>query len=302
MVRRALRSARAVPGLVSTMTDAVTATALRQLSAERIADEAVGALLTEALLTPKPGLVDASGRRSHPDMTLALLATSAGALRDPLQECADAARAIPLGLELRAHIGAIGRAGERRMLAATGGVNTHRGALWALGLLSAGLAAAENDFEAVDFASRLARLPDTARSVSRTMSHGEHARLRYGAGGAVGEARAGFPHVVDHGLPMLRSCRRRGEPADASALNALMAIMARLQDTCVLHRSGLPGLDFVHRSADGVMRSGGCATDSGRRRLERFCRQAGNRGVSTGGSADLLAATLFLDAVLPKGV
>ncbi len=169
MVRRALRSARAVPGLVSTMTDAVTATALRQLSAERIADEAVGALLTEALLTPKPGLVDASGRRSHPDMTLALLATSAGALRDPLQQCADAARAIPLGLELRAHIGAIGRAGERRMLAATGGVNTHRGALWALGLLSAGVAATENDFEAVDFASRLARLPDTAQSVSRTI-------------------------------------------------------------------------------------------------------------------------------------
>jgi triphosphoribosyl-dephospho-CoA synthase len=284
------------------MTDAVAATALRQLSAERIADEAVGALHTEALLTPKPGLVDASGRRSHPDMTLAMLATSAGALRDPLQQCADAARTIPLGLELRAQIGAIGRAGERRMLAATGGVNTHRGALWALGLLSAGVAAAENDFDAVDFASRLARLPDTARSVSRTMSHGEHARLTYGAGGAAGEARAGFPHVVDHVLRMLRSCRRRGEPADAAALNALMAIMARLQDTCVLHRSGLPGLDFVHRSAAGVLRSGGCTTDSGRRRLARFCRQATNRGVSTGGSADLLAATLFLDAVLPEGV
>jgi triphosphoribosyl-dephospho-CoA synthase len=302
MVRRALRSARTVPGLVSTMTDAATATALRQLSAERIADEAVGALLTEALLTPKPGLVDASGRRSHPDLTLVLLATSAEALRDPLQQCADAARAIPLGLELRAHIGAIGRAGERRMLGATGGVNTHRGALWALGLLSAGVAAAENHFEAVDFASRLARLPDAARSVSRTMSHGERARLTYGAGGAVGEARDGFPHVVDHGLPMLRSRRRRGEPADAAALNALMAIMAKLQDTCVLHRTGLVGLDFVHRSAAGVLRSGGCAADAGRHRLERFCRQAGGLGVSTGGSADLLAATLFLDAVLPEGV
>lgn len=302
MVRRALRSARTVPGLVSTMTDAVTATALRQLSAERIADEAVGALLTEALLTPKPGLVDASGQHSHPDMTLALLATSAEALRDPLQQCADAARAIPLGLELRAHIGAIGRAGERRMLAATGGVNTHRGALWALGLLSAGVAAAENNFEAVDFASRLARLPDTARSVSRTMSHGEHARLTYGAGGAAGEARDRFPHVVDQGLPMLRSCRRRGEPADAAALNALMAIMARLQDTCVLHRTGLAGLDFVHRSAAEVLRSGGCGADAGRRRLERFCRQAGGLGVSTGGSADLLAATLFLDSVMPEGV
>jgi triphosphoribosyl-dephospho-CoA synthase len=188
------------------------------------------------------------------------------------------------------------------MLEATGGVNTHRGALWALGLLSAGVAATENQFEAVDFASRLARLPDPARSIGRTTSHGEHAALRYGAGGAVGEARAGFPHVVDHGLPMLRSCHRRGEPADGAALNALMAIMARLEDTCVLHRSGLPGLDFVHRYAAGILQSGGCATDAGRRRLERFCREAGGRGVSTGGSADLLAATLFLHAVVPEGV
>ena len=63
MVRRTLRSARTVSGLVSAMTNAANATALRQLSAERIADAAVGALLTEALLTPKPGLVDAAG---HP--------------------------------------------------------------------------------------------------------------------------------------------------------------------------------------------------------------------------------------------
>ena len=300
MVRRTLRSARTVSGLVS-----VTASSTivqRHVATDRIAEAAVGALLTEALLTPKPGLVDASGPRSHPDMSLALLAASAEALRDPLQQCADAARAMPLGVELRAHIGAIGRAGERRMLTATGGVNTHRGALWALGLLSAGVAAAENGVEAVDFASQLARLPDPARTVSHSLSHGERARLRYSAEGAVGEACAGFPHVVDHGLPMLCSCRQRGESIDAAALNALMAIMARLKDTCVLHRGGLRGLDFVHRSAAGVLRSGGCTTAAGHRRLEQFCRQAHRRGLSMGGSADLLAAALFLDAVMPKGV
>lgn len=299
MVRRALRSARTVPGLVSAMTNAVTATALRQLSAERIADAAVGALLTEALLTPKPGLVDGSAQHSHPDMNLALLAVSAEALRDPLRECADAARSMSLGLDLRVRIGAIGRAGERRMLTTTGGVNTHRGALWALGLLSAGLAVAENTAGAVAFAARLARLPDSARIVSRSVSHGERARMRYGAGGAVGEAQDGFPHVVSYGLPMLRSCRQRGASTDAAALNALMAIMATLDDTCVLHRGGLRGLDFVHRSAAGVLSSGGCATPAGHRRLERFCRQAHRRGLSLGGSADLLAATLFLDAVTP---
>lgn len=297
MVRRPLRSACTVSELVNMMTNA----ALRSLPAERIADAAVGALITEALLTPKPGLVDGSGPRTHPDMNVALLAASAEALRDPLRECAEAAVTMPLGPQLRARIGAIGRAGEQRMLATTGGVNTHRGALWALGLLSAGIGATDNASDAVGFAAQLARLPDLARIDDRTQSHGERARLRYGAGGAVVEAQTGFPHIVRHGLPMLRTCRRRGEPTDAAALNALMAIMATLDDTCVLHRCGLRGLDFVHRSAAHVLSSGGCATAAGRRRLERFCRQAHRRGLSMGGSADLLAAALFLDEVTPEG-
>ncbi|HYZ66690.1 MAG TPA: triphosphoribosyl-dephospho-CoA synthase [Mycobacterium sp.] len=277
----------------------MTNIALRCLSAERIADAAVDALLAEALLTPKPGLVDASGRHSHPDMGLALLAASAESLRDSLRQCADAATSMPLGNGLRARLGIIGRAGERHMLATTRGVNTHRGALWALGLLSAGVAVSETLIGAVAFAAQLACLPDAARTVGRSPSHGEHARLRYGASGAVGEAQGGFPHIVDDALPMLRSCRQRGDSADAAALNALMAIMATLDDTCVLHRGGSRGLAFVHRSAAGVLRSGGCATAAGRRRLERFCRDTDRRGLSTGGSADLLAATLFLDAVTP---
>jgi len=270
-----------------------------QLSTEQIADAAVGALVAEALLTPKPGLVDAAGRHSHPDMSLALLTSSAEALRDPLRQCADAARDIPLGLDLRMRIGAIGRAGERQMLATTGGVNTHRGALWALGLLCAGVAVTETITDAVAFAARLAQVPDPARG--SCLSHGERARLRYGAGGAVAEARQGFPHVVAHGLPMLRSCLQHGEAAESAALNALMAIMASLEDTCVLHRGGPRGLAFVNRSAAGVLSSGGCTTRAGRRRLERFCHQADRRGLSMGGSADGLAATLFLDAATPEG-
>jgi triphosphoribosyl-dephospho-CoA synthase len=232
-------------------------------------------------------------------MSLALLAASAESLRVPLQRCADAAMSMPLGLGLRGRLGAIGRAGERHMLATTNGVNTHRGALWALGLLSAGVAVSENLTGAVSFAAHLARLPDPGRSAGRSLSHGDHAKLRYGAAGAVGEAQGGFPHIVDHSLPMLRYCRERGESADAAALNALMAIMANLDDTCVLHRGGARGLNFVHRSAAGVLRSGGCATTEGLRKLDRFCRDADRRGLSMGGSADLLAATLFLDAVTP---
>lgn len=271
-----------------------------------IAAAAVRALCAEAALTPKPGLVDALGNRSHPDMSVALLEASAESLRDALRDCADAARELPLGLELRAQVGAIGRAGERHMRSVTGEVNTHRGALWALGLLAAGTAAVTSSgrcapsrrvdtiHAAAAVAGELAVLPDVG-APERAMTNGQRARLRYGTGGALGEARSGFPHVVHIGLPALWASRRRGETEECAALNALTAIMASLDDTCVLHRGGPRALDFVHRSAAGILDAGGCAAAAGRRKLERFCSRVDRRGLSMGGSADLLSATLFCD-------
>lgn len=269
------------------------------LSADMIAAAAVHALHAEARLTPKPGLVDRGGsdRTTHPDMNLRLLTASAEALRDPLRQCAAAARELPVGRALRIRIGIIGRSGERRMLAATGGVNTHRGALWAIGLLAAGAAVSRSVRSATAFAAALAAIPDIGAPVGVSLSHGQRAGRVYGVGGAAGEARAGFPHVTRHGLPTLRACLRRTGDPDVAALDALLAIMAELDDTCVLHRGGHAGLQFVKRRAAQVLHAGGCAEPGGRRLLERFCREADQRGLSMGGSADLLAATLFLDSL-----
>jgi triphosphoribosyl-dephospho-CoA synthase len=199
------------------------------------------------------------------------------------------------------------------MRSVTGDVNTHRGALWALGLLAAGAASVTSTggcapsrrvdtiHAATAFAGELAALPDVGAPL-RAMSNGQRARLRYGTGGALGEARSGFPHAVAVGLPALWASRRRGETEDSAALNALIAIMASLDDTCVLYRGGPRALDFVHRSATGILEAGGVATEPGRRKLERFCARADRRMLSMGGSADLLSATVFLDLLpLTKG-
>jgi len=146
---------------------------------------ATRALHDEATLTPKPGLVDMRGGGPHDDMDVATLLASADALTVPIVRCAEAAVCLPLGRDLRAEIGAIGRTGEQRMLHATGGVNTHRGALWVLGLLAAGLAATGTAEGAAVFAGRLAGIEDPALP-SRAPSHGAQARLRYGAAGASG--------------------------------------------------------------------------------------------------------------------
>jgi len=116
------------------------------------------------------------------------------------------------------------------MMAATDGSNAHRGAIWTLGLLVAATAqlSDQNAASIGAAAATLARLPD--RFAPRPLSHGERARLRYGAAGARGEAQATFPHAIRVGLPALRAARDRGVPENWARLDALMAIMASLDD------------------------------------------------------------------------
>lgn len=259
-----------------------------------IAELAVTAIRSEAELTPKPGLVDRRGSGAHTDMDLAMLRASAEALRDAFVECSSAARQSTIGPDLRAVIGRIGRAGEVQMLEATGGVNTHRGALWALGLLSAGVAAG-GAAGAVDVAARLAAIPDHA--VIPTASHGALVRQRHGVRGAAGEAQSGFPHVRLHALPALRAARRSGADEPTARLDALLALMARLDDTCVLHRGGPAGLRAVQSGARAVLAAGGVGTAQGRRLFTTLDDLCLTRRLSPGGSGDLLSATLFLDAL-----
>src|SRR5271168_2088451 len=174
-----------------------TGSAAMLLTSSSIAELAVAAIRAEADLTPKPGLVDQRGCGAHSDMDLSMLHRSAESLRTAFIECATAAIQLTFGPELRERLGEVGRAGERDMLAATGGVNTHRGALWALGLLSAGAALGSGLAGVVDVAARLAAIPDRHATPAIT-SHGALARPRHGVSGAAGEAQAGFPHIRLH--------------------------------------------------------------------------------------------------------
>ncbi|WP_406349774.1 triphosphoribosyl-dephospho-CoA synthase [Streptomyces sp. NBC_00658] len=266
--------------------------------ADRLGGLARRALHDEAMLTPKPGLVDGRDGGSHHDMDLSLLLASADALAAPIAACARAAQHLPLGRALRTEIGAVGRAGEQRMLDATGGVNTHRGALWALGLLAAGLAATGTLGAASGFAARLAAIDDPA-APSRTASHGARVRLRYGATGAMGEARQGFPHITRVALPMLWAARAAGQGEHTARTDALLASMAALEDTCLLHRAGPEGLRAVRQGARAVLRAGGSGTPRGRALLEDLDQICRSRKLSPGGSGDVLAAALFLDSALP---
>ncbi|MCM2565098.1 triphosphoribosyl-dephospho-CoA synthase [Janthinobacterium kumbetense] len=283
------------------MMTTMTTTVPVQVRPAALARQVLQALLDEVTLTPKPGLVDLRSRGAHADLNWALMCHSACVLEPVFAAMAQA------GWEsgddddgLRQRIGAIGRDGEALMLAATGGVNTHRGAIWALGLLVT--AAAQQGARGASLAPQavaaragaLARLHDRG-APGATGNKGELACLRYEVDGARGQARAGFPLVTGAGLPALHASRVRGDSETTARLNALLAILSGLDDTCVLSRGGEAALLALQSGAARVLAAGGAATAAGTEALLALEAVALARGVSPGGAADLLAATLFLD-------
>ncbi len=258
----------------------------------------VEALIDEAELSPKPGLVDGRGNGAHADLSLTLMCQSARVLGPAFVAMAAAGQSTQAPtLALRETLGRLGRHAEALMMTSTGGVNTHRGAIWALGLL-AGAAAIERvntcASQTAKLAAAIANQPDRF-APARTGHKGERACLQFNVAGARGQAQAGFPHVIELGLPQLQQSRARGDGETAARLNALLAIISRLDDTCVLSRGGPATLHQLQRAAAAVLAAGGAATLPGRRALRQLNADAIACNASPGGAADLLAATLFLD-------
>src|SRR3954471_24263470 len=168
---------------------------------------AVRALYTELALSPKPGLVSPLDSGAHDDMDMTTFMRSLFALRGYFCTIAAAGASGADFAELQA----LGLRAERRMLAATCGINTHRGAIFSLGLLAAaaGWLGAEGRSIAGDALGRcIARRWGAAiarAGEQASTSHGTEPVRRYGARGAREEAAAGFPLLFDLALPTL-SC------------------------------------------------------------------------------------------------
>jgi triphosphoribosyl-dephospho-CoA synthase len=255
------------------------------------------ALIAEAELTPKPGLVDQRGSGAHQDLSLDLMRLSATCLEPYFVAMSSTSVGRDADSSLRQELAAIGREAETVMCKVTRGINTHKGAIWNLGLLVAAAARREGRTarQIAAAAGAIARLPDRAQP--ELITHGDIVRNRYGATGARGEASNNFPHVVEFGLPTLREQRAATSCEETCHLDVLLSLMSHLDDTCVLYRGGSEALSFVKSGAQTVLMAGGSGSATGRKLMRELDRELIARHISPGGSADLLAATIFLDAV-----
>ncbi|OMP68296.1 triphosphoribosyl-dephospho-CoA synthase [Domibacillus epiphyticus] len=256
------------------------------------AETAVRSLIEEVELTPKPGLVDRTNHGAHQDLTIDLMRKSAISLKETFEEIAYISYGSNPSISLREEIAEIGRHGEIRMFETTGGVNTHKGAIWAIGLLISAAAMGKGGYSSKEIMSRageIARHPD--QHCPDTDTNGKRVSTKYGVNGAKGEAQQGFPHIEHVSLPMLKRSRAFGIPEETAKLNTLLTLIAHLDDTCILHRGGFKALEFAKKHASAALTAG--SIDSIKRLDEAFII----RNISPGGSADLLAATLFLDKI-----
>jgi triphosphoribosyl-dephospho-CoA synthase len=278
----------------STARNPTNSTAARWLA--RLARQA---LIAEAELTPKPGLVDRRGGGAHTDLSLDIMRRSAVAIEPYFYSMAILSKGAQPSQSMREQLALTGRHAEHAMLEATGGSNSHKGAIWALGLLVS--AAAMYDEDGARATAVAAKAKDIAsfedRAMPRPVSHGDAVARRYGVAGARGEALCEFPHVIKLALPMLRRRRQQGAMEQIARLDALLSVMSCLDDTCVLYRGGAVALAIAKEGAVAVDAAGGSGAPLGKRRLNQLERRLLNLNVSPGGSADLLAAALFLDAV-----
>lgn len=267
--------------------------ATSRLRAAAIGRLAARCLVLEVRTHPKPGLVSHLDQGAHDDMDAALLEQSAAVLVPWFGHLAAAGAAGAAMDELRG----IGIEAERAMLAATGGVNTHRGAIFGLGLLAA---AAGAGLPGVSLGALVAGRygPAIMAAPDDPLSHGGQAARRYRAGGARLEAALGFPAVYRVGLPALRAGEALAGPGcEEARLHACMALIAALKDTNLLHRGGQAGLDFARGAAGSFMAAGGIARPGWRQRALDLHAAFKARRLSPGGAADLLSMTLFVRAV-----
>jgi triphosphoribosyl-dephospho-CoA synthase len=271
--------------------------------ADHVAATAAAAMLAELETWPKPGLVSHVDSGSHADMDASSFKASTLAIT-PFYGYLTIAGAAGSGMD---KLRAIGVEAECAMLAVTGGVNTHRGAIFSLGLLCAATGAAWSGNARNGSHWRANVLGATVRqrwgqAILRgpipLHSHGTNALRRFGAGGARAQAAAGFPHALDVGLPALRLGRALapGDP-EAARVQSFFALLGSMEDTNLLYRGGSAGLRFAQEQAAGFLRQGGVVQPHWRDRAAAVHRAFIARRLSPGGCADLLAITLFLDAL-----
>ncbi len=263
---------------------------------------ALYALTFEANVTPKPGLVDKNNTGAHEDMTLSMLLNSAEAIAPYVGACAQS------GFDTRkssfenafCDLQSIGLGAEKAMLKATGGVNTHKGAIYCFCLLAGAFGrlveekviTPETICKTAALLSKKASHASLETACHSPSTHGDIAYKNAYLTGARGEALSGYPGILNVALPALEEALQKGFSENDAGVYALLHLISRINDTCIYSRGGIDGLK-LSKSLAGEALKGNFLKNA-----ERMDAIFINRRLSPGGCADLLAAAMFIKILM----
>jgi len=275
--------------------------AAREYLTEYIATRAYFALCQEVSATPKPGLVDGNNRGAHKDMDIRHFFVSANALRPYFAKCAE------IGFLTRDNdpqetfrrLRPLGKNAEEDMLRATHGVNTHKGAIFSMGILCAAAGRLSPDkwlserllAECAAMADGVVNSDFAGITAENAKTAGERLYATFGITGVRGQAEKGFPAVRDVGLPILKTGLAKGLPLNDAACVALLHILSATDDTNLIHRSNLETQLAVRQQVKALLEKDPFPQKEVMEALDQAFIE---KNLSPGGSADLLALTLCL--------
>ncbi len=261
-------------------------------------------ILFEVTSYPKPGLVSSISSGAHNDMNIVTFMSSSAAIAPVFYMCAQAgrehngeySRLLPILRE-------IGVWGENKLLKSTKGINTQRGILFSAGILcgaagflskNAGKCIPEELF---DISSKITKgIVDrelTCINQSKTkLTAGEQLYLKYGVTGIRGEVEAGFPSVINIGLPALKYSLRKGLKLNHCLIHTLISLMTCVNDTTILWRKNKNVLTAVQEQAKNILSKGSVFTEEGLNAIKEIDSDFTAKNISPGGSADLVAVTV----------
>lgn len=273
-----------------------------QTDAGKISRLSKESLIDEVSVTIKPGLVDKFSNGSHTDMCFDTFIKSAAALEPYFKECFLIGERTKKSEPHTAFLllKSAGIEAEKEMYKATNGVNTHKGAIYSLGLICGAIgrlySAEVSTFDIDKILSCAAELCEKSAQADLENASGKTAGERLYKElkimGIRGQAASGFPDVKNIGLPAFEKALSEGKNKNDAAIVCLLNLIASVEDTNLYKRGGKEGVEFARTCAKNILKEG-----ISEEKLVEMDRGFIKRNLSPGGSADLLALTLFLHSL-----
>lgn len=252
----------------------------------------IGVMATQSLLqeldtNPKPGLIDKTDDGAHNDMNYALMRRSISSLDPWMVEFAR--MGYRNELPATEQVTAQGKEAEKDMLQATNGINTHKGALFALGLTAIAAANSYYNSQTITAGELQRGIIELSKQIPRTdNTHGAEVREKYGIKGALDMAQEGYSPLFNDWLPYYKRCHS-DEYAD---IKLLLRIITTLYDNNIYYRRGEALAEEVRHHATELLE------DFSIEKTMEMNEWMIKENLSPGGSADMMALTFFIDQLL----